>query len=361
MRVLLFIFFALTVLALPAESEPLEFFKTSEILPLEFYTRMNTNLNFCGEEVPLNNQEVRERLEKELLLIIWDRPQVILWIKRSSRYMPYIEKMLKQNNMPDDLKYIPIIESALRPHAESDKGAMGHWQFIQSTGKKYGLTINSNFDDRRNIFKSTDAALRYFKVLHEIMGSWTLAAAAYNAGDNRLEKEIETQKTRNYYHLYIPLETQRYIFRILAAKMILSDPKKYGFNLKNEDLYPPLQFDRIDIECEHKVPIQIIAQAANTYFKDIKDLNPEIRGHELPIGTHSIMIPKGAGKGFQSRYEKLLEAYNKSEDKSIYIVKEGDTLITIANKHNVPFNSLLKWNNLKPNSRIHPGKRIIIH
>ncbi|MCJ7773980.1 MAG: transglycosylase SLT domain-containing protein, partial [Desulfobacterales bacterium] len=300
-------------------------------------------------------------LEKELLLTIWDRPQVILWIKRSNRYMPYIEKMLKQNNMPVDLKYVPIIESALRPHAESTKGAMGHWQFIKSTGKRYGLTIDSHVDDRRNIFKSTEAAIRYFKALHEIVGSWTLAAAAYNMGENRLEKEIEIQETRNYYYLYIPLETQRYVFRILSAKMILSDPKKYGFDLKEDDLYPPLQFDRVDIECEHQVPIQIIARAANTYFKEIKDLNPEIRGHELPRGTHSLLIPKGASKGFKSRYDKLLESHRKSADKNIYLVKKGDTLSSIADKHNVPFSSLLKWNNLNTNSRIYPGEKLIIH
>jgi len=361
MRVGLLIFFILFVLIVPAQSKPLDIFDSPDFPPLESYIRMNTGLDFCGEDVPLNNPDVRERLEKELLLAIWDRPQVVLWIKRSSRYMPYIEKMLKQNNMPDDLKYIPIIESALRPHAESHKGAIGHWQFIASTGKKYGLTINSYVDDRRNLFKSTKAAIRYFQALKDITGSWTLAAAAYNMGEKRLEKEIEIQKTRNYYHLYIPLETQRYIFRILSAKVILSDPKKYGFNLIKEDLYPPIQFDRIEIECEHKVPIQIVAQAANTYFKDIKDLNPEIRGHELSRGTHTLLIPKGSAKGFNARFKKLLEGYNKSEERHIYIVQKGDTLSTIADKHNVPLSSLLRWNHLKANSNIYPGERLIIH
>lgn len=361
MRIIFFIFFILSVFITPAQSKPLEIFKSSEFPSLTPYIKIDKALDFCGEKVPLGNQDVLERLEKELLLAIWDRPQVILWIKRSNRYIPYIEKMLKQHNMPDDLKYIPIIESALRPHAESTKGAMGHWQFIKSTGKKYGLTIDSYVDDRRNIFKSTEAALRYFKALQEITGSWTLAAAAYNMGENRLEKEIEIQKTRNYYYLYIPLETQRYVFRILSAKMILSNPKKYGFDLKEDDLYPPLQFDRIDIKCDHKVPIQIIAQAANAYFKEIKDLNPEIRGSELPRGTYTLLVPKGGARGFKSRYGKLLESYSKSSDKNIYVVKKGDTLSTIADKHNVPFSSLLKWNNLNSKSQIYPGEKLIIH
>jgi membrane-bound lytic murein transglycosylase D len=360
MRIVFIVFFALSILIVPTQSKSLEIFKPSKFPVLVPYTRINTDLYFCGEKVPLDNQEVRERLEKELLLTIWDRPQVVLWIKRSNRYMPYIEKVLKKNNLPEDLKYVPIIESALRPHAKSHKGAVGHWQFIKSTGKKYGLTINRNFDDRRNIFKSTLAAARYFKTLHDIVGSWTLAAAAYNMGDRRLETEMDIQKTKNYYHLYIPLETQRYMFRILAAKIVLSDPQKYGFNLIEEDLYPPLQFDQIDIDCKHSVPIQVIAQAANTYFKAIKDLNPEIRGDELPRGTHSILIPKGSARGFESRYNALLGKHQKTYKKNIYIVKKGDALSTIAKKLNVSYSSLLKWNNLSSKSKIYPGNRLII-
>lgn len=358
-KVFILAFCLLIIIIQPAQPKSLEIFKSSQFPPLELYIRLGA-LDFCGEPVPLDNQEVRERLEKELLLTVWDRPQVILWIKRANRYMPYIEKMLKKHGAPDDLKYIPVIESALRPLAVSHKGAMGHWQFIRSTGRRYGLTINSHFDERRNIFKSTEAAIRYLKVLHEMMGSWTLAAAAYNMGENGLISDIETQKTRNYYHLYIPLETQRYIFRILSAKLILSDPKKYGFNLTNEDLYPPLEFDRIDVECKHRVPLHIVAEAAGTYFKAIKDLNPDIRGEELPRGTHTILIPKGAAGKFQSRYEKLVGGYSGSSDAHVYVVRKGDTLSTIAGRHNVPFRSLLKWNNLNPRSRIYPGDRLII-
>ena len=156
-------------------------------------------IDFCGEPVDLANPEVRERMEKELLLTLWDRPQVILWIKRSTRYMPIIEKMLRENAMPDDLKYVAIIESALRPHAGSRKGAIGFWQFLKSTGQKYGLRINAEIDERRNIFASTQAAINYFKDLHMMLGSWTLSAAAYNMGELGLESEMVSQKENDYY------------------------------------------------------------------------------------------------------------------------------------------------------------------
>lgn len=264
-------------------------------------------LEFCGERVPIEIQEVRERLEKELLLSLWDRPQVILWLKRSRRYLSPIGEMLQEGGLPDDLKYIAVAESALRPHAESEKGAIGFWQFMKHTGRQYGLVINNHVDERRNLFASTQAALRYFKDLHRIFGSWTLVSAAYNMGGNGLRTEIMEQGIDNYYYLYLPLETQRYVFRVLSAKLIFSNPVHYGFHLSEGDYYPPLQFDRIQVVCQQDTPIRIIAQAAKTHFKEIKDLNPEIRGYALPQGTHSILIPRGASKGFQIRYESLLK------------------------------------------------------
>ncbi len=133
------------------------------------------DLKLCGETVPINTQEVRERLEKELLLIIWDRAQVVLWLKRSRRFFPTIERILKEKNMPDDLKYVAIAESALRAHAGSHKGAIGFWQFMAATGRRYELVINRRIDERRHIVFSTRAAIRYFEFLHAEFGSWALA------------------------------------------------------------------------------------------------------------------------------------------------------------------------------------------
>jgi membrane-bound lytic murein transglycosylase D len=318
-------------------------------------------LSFCGEGVPLENQEVLERFEKELLLSIWDRPQVLLWLKRSRRYLPYIEKMLKENRMPEDLKYLAIAESALRPHAGSRKGAIGFWQFLADTGRKYGLIIDESIDERRNLFSSTRAAIRYFKELYQSMGSWTLAAAAYNMGEEGLTAEIMVQHTRDYYRLYLPLETQRFIFRILSVKLILLDPVKFGFNLNDDDYYPALEFDRISIDCFQEIPLSLIAKASGTDFKVIKDLNPEIRGHYLTEGTHTILIPKGAKKGFNERYKKRVKDYESDKTDRIYVIKEGDNLTSIAEKFDVPLAVLIIWNRIDLNDPIHPGDRLIIY
>lgn len=325
------------------------------------HIKINETLDFCGETVTQDLQEVRERLEKELLLMIWDRPQVALWIKRSTRYLPIIETLLRENDMPDDLKYVAIVESALRPHVGSRKGAVGFWQFLESTGEKYGLRIDAEIDERRNIFASTLAAIQYFKALYEQLGSWTLSAAAYNMGELGLQSEMVAQKSKDYYQLYLPLETQRYVFRIIAAKMILTDPERFGFQFTDEDLYPPLVFDRIQVECFQDTPIQIVAQAANTYFKVIKDLNPEIRGHYLAAGTHSLLIPRGAAAGFDARFKLLVQQWKAENQERVYVVQKGDNLTGIAERFKVPLPALLIWNRLDGQKPIHPGDRLIIY
>lgn len=338
-----------------ASLEPAEFPSLISSLKIE------TPLEFCGEHVPLKEQEVRERFEKELMLSLWGRPQVILWLKRSTRYLPHIEKTLKENGLPDDLKYIAIAESALRPHVGSGKGAMGFWQFMRSTGRKQGLVINEYSDERRNLFASTRAAIKYFNELNIKFKSWTLAAAAYNMGEEGLMAEILEQNTEDFYHLYLPLETQRYIFRILCIKLIFSDPERYGFKLVEEDFYPSLTFDRIRIECSQEIPIRIIADAAKTHFKEIKDLNPEIRGHYLAKGVHEILVPEGASKGFQERYKTNVEKYSTALKERIYVVKKGDNLSLIADRFGVPLTALLIWNRIDIKESIHPGDRLLIY
>jgi hypothetical protein len=317
-------------------------------------------LNFCGESVPLDKQEVRERLEKELLVTLWNRPQIILWMKRSGRYMPFIEETLKQNNMPEDLKYLAIIESSLISHVSSSKGAKGYWQFMEETGKRYGLKVDSDVDERRNFFSSTNAAISYLKKLYEYFGSWTLAAAAYNMGEEGLKTETMVQKEGNYYNLYLPAETQQYIFRAISAKVILSNPKKYGFELTKESLYPPLQFDRVELMCDQDTPVSIIAQAAGTSFKVIRDLNPEIRGHYLVKGRHIILIPRGTDEGFQTRYKDLLKKWLAERKEHIYVVKKGESLSSIAAHFNVPLPAILIWNNLRTIKHVKPGDRLFI-
>lgn len=328
---------------------------------LVYSLRIDAPLKFCGEEVPLENREVRERLEKEILLSLWDRPQIVLWLKRSTRYLPYIEQSLKKNGMPDDLKYLAVAESALLPHAGSKNGAMGFWQFMPGTGRKYGLIVDEHVDERRNFYASTDAAMKYLKELHKQLNSWTLVAAAFNMGEEGLMAEILEQGTDDYYQLYLPLETQRYIFRVLSVKLIFSDPVKYGFDLTESDYYPPLEFDRVKVNCPREIPVRIIAQAGKTQFKVIKDLNPEIRGYYLSKGKHNILIPKGASKGFSARYRDCMKKYIAGQKERIYIVKKGDNLSTIAEKYDVPLKNLLIWNHMDVTHPIHPGDRLIIN
>jgi len=317
--------------------------------------------DFCGEPVPMENPEVRERFEREFLLSAWNEPQVILWLKRSKRYFSIIEPMLKSAGLPDDLKYVAVAESALRCHAGSSQGAVGFWQFMPSTGRKYGLTIDSRKDERRNIFRSTEAAITYFKELRGEFGSWTLAAAAYNMGEQGLMTEILEQRTDNYYELYLPLETQGFLFRILAVKLIMTHPEKIGFQLQPGDYYPPLAFDRIRIDCAGETPLRLVAQAAGTQFKVIKDLNPDIRGYYLAQGTHQIFVPKGASAGFQERFAQLVKESDSGQDRRIYIVKKGDTLSSIAAEFDVPLPALLIWNRIDPTRPIHPGNRLTIY
>jgi hypothetical protein len=318
-------------------------------------------LTLCHEPVPLHDTRIRERFEKEMLLALWDRPQVLLWIKRAPRYFPFIVEALNARKMPDDLKYLAVAESALRPHAGSSKGAVGFWQLLPDTARKYGLTVDRFIDERRNLFTATPGALRYLKELHGKFSSWTLALAAYNMGEQGLTAEILEQGTKDYYKLYLPLETQRFVFRVMAVKLILSDPQQYGFNLAPDQLYKPIVFDQASVDCFQEIPIALVARAAGSHFKEIKDLNPHLRGHYLQAGHHPIHLPPGQSAGFQARLNELISHYKQDKQKRLYIVQSGDSLSTIAEKFGVPLAALIIWNRIDHKRPIHPGDRLVIY
>lgn len=317
-------------------------------------------LTFCNEPVPLNETDTKESLERELLVALNNSDDVILWLKRSNRYFPHIEKTLKDNGLPDDLKYIVIIESFLKPLATSHKGAVGYWQFIEKTGSRYGMKINKDTDERRNFFISTQAALAYLKDLYSIFNSWTLSAAAYNMGEDGLKTEMVMQKVNNFYHLYLNQETQRYIFKILAAKIILSDPDKFGFHLTEDDLYKPVQFETVEITTNQSLPVYLIATAANSFFKEIKELNPQLKSYYLPAGKYNISVPRGAASGFKERYELLIKQWLEEKNKSIYTVVKGDNLSTIAKRFNVSIKAIMNWNDISDVRTVSPGDKLII-
>lgn len=269
--------------------------------------RSSKKLTLCSETVPLDNQSVWEMLDREFVVSVGNIPQVVMWLKRASRYFPYIEARLKEKGLPEDLKYLAVIESSLMIYSHSPKGAVGSWQFIDGTARRYNLRVNEWFDDRMNFSKSTDAAIDYLRHLYKTFDSWALAFAAYNCGESRIKREIREQGVNNYYKLDLPLETERFVFRILAAKIILSNPENYGFYLDEDEDYDPVKFDEVWVDIPFNVQIRVIAEAANSFFKEIKELNPEIRGYYLPPGKHLIRIPKENSVLFKENFKRWLE------------------------------------------------------
>jgi len=252
----------------------------------------------CEERFPLEDRNVWENLDREFLVALSNEAQVLLWMKRARRYFPFIEKRLKEMELPDDLKYVTITESGLRPEAVSSSGAAGIWQFIPSTGEKYGMRKNRNIDERFDFFKATEGALSYLKSLYEEFKSWTLSMAAYNAGENKVRKEIDLQKTRNYFYLDLPSETERYVYKIAVAKIILSDPRRYGYTLEEKEFYNPLQMERVQIELTQPLPVMEIARATGFFYKEIKEMNPHLFEETIPPGNHFLNLPPGTSERF---------------------------------------------------------------
>ena len=204
-------------------------------------------IDFAGEIVPIEFPDIKERFDKELLVNTYWQSNMLLLLKRANKYFPLIEKILKEEGIPDDFKYLAVIESALE-NARSPKGAKGFWQIMPNTGREYGLEVNANVDERYHIEKSTRVASSYLIKAKKRLGSWTLAAASYNRGMSGISHLLKKQLADNYYDLLLNNETNRYIFRILAVKEIMSHPDRYGFVFSKEDLYTPIPLRKIGLD-----------------------------------------------------------------------------------------------------------------
>jgi len=268
------------------------------------YFRAPDKATLCGEPVPLDDPAVREDLDREFTTTVWSRIQTTMWIKRAHRYFPEIERKIRDYRLPADLKYVVLVESDLRLKARSSAGAQGPWQFMAPTAQRFQLRTNDAIDERLEITASTDAALRYLQDLHRLFQNWPLALAAYNCGEGRVKKEMAAQGVNNYYHLSLPEETERYVFRVIATKIILESPGRYGFDVPPDQLYPPLDCDEVNFFISREVPVKTIAAAFGTYYKAIKRLNPWIKGANLPPGSHHLKIPKGAAPRFKEAYQR---------------------------------------------------------
>jgi membrane-bound lytic murein transglycosylase D len=241
-------------------------------------------LYFAGERVPLEDPDVRERLDRELLININWHSNTLLCMKMANRYFPEIEKALTENGVPTDFKYLALIESAFRPDP-SPAGAAGFWQFIKGTAQKYDMEINDQVDERYNIEKSTVGACIYLKDAKEKLGNWTLAAASYNMGLPGLMQRVKEQQMGSYYDMYFNPETSRYVFRMLALKIIFSNPKKAGYLVQPDELYQPYKFKVVEVDTSIASIADFAAQFGLKY-KHIKILNPWMRDAFLPDKTH---------------------------------------------------------------------------
>lgn len=237
------------------------------------------NLNLAGERVPIERQHIRERMDRELLVNTYWQSNGLLLLKRANKYFPILEPLLKEYGLPDDFKYLAVAESALIDETSS-VGAAGMWHFMKNTGKEYGLEINQNVDERYHIEKSTKVAAQYLIKAKERFGSWTLAAAAYNAGNYGVSRRLEAQGVISYYDAFLPNETERYVLRIIALKEVLSNPRKYGFKFEEKDLYTMEKTRTIKVDSAI-TNIALFAKNFGLNYKELKLHNPWLRQNKL--------------------------------------------------------------------------------
>lgn len=288
------------------------------------------NMGFAGEKIPYNDFTVIEGLERELLVNTYFHSQTILMHQRANRWFPIIEPILKKNGVPDDFKYLALVESNLS-NSVSPKGATGFWQFIEGTAKQYGLEMNDEIDERYNVEKSTEAACKYFNQAYKAFENWTLVAASYNIGIEGLKNQIDKQKTNSYYNLALNDETARYVFRVLAVKEIISHPKNYGFLLRKKDLYPVITTQRFKID-SGITDLASFAQQHNISYKILKYFNYWLRKSTLTNKdkkTYYLDIPK---PGYDEEYMARITSFNESTP------DKKDNLNAVSEKDTIPSN-----------------------
>ena len=251
------------------------------------------SLSFADEQVPLDEPDILERMDRELLVNTYWQSNGLLMFKRANKYFPIIEPILKKNGVPDDFKYLAVIESGLQ-NITSPAGAKGFWQIMRTTGREYGLEVNSNVDERYNLEMATQVACDYLNNAKEKFGSWTLAAASYNAGMAGISKQLDRQGANNYYDLVLGEETGRYIFRIIALKEILNHPDKYGFNFRVKDLYNTIPTYKVEVDTAVTDFVKF-SEKFGINYKILKLHNPWLREAHLNNKTRKqyyIQIPE---------------------------------------------------------------------
>lgn len=240
------------------------------------------NLEFAGEKVPIEYPYVKEAIDREVLTSSCMHTSTMLTLRATKRYFPVIEPILKKYGIPDDFKYLCMAESALNPNAVSSARAAGLWQFMTSAAREYGLETGENTDLRYHVEKATEAACRYLLKAYEQFGSWTLAAASYNAGPNGVNRRMGIQDVEDYWDLFLPEETMRYVPRIISLKLIESDPARYGFNLTEDDYFKPYQNYTVITVNHQNIDWSKLASEHGTNYRQLRILNPWIRSYNYP-------------------------------------------------------------------------------
>jgi len=348
-----FAFFVNPAAASPARTSPL--LPSGTTTPVPIFT-LPKKFTLCDEEIPLNRRHSREMFDREFTIVVYNRPQVILWLKRAPRYLPYFTRHLQKAGLPEDLKYLPVIESSLLEDIHSRAGAAGLWQFIKHTGRRFGLRINSVIDERLDPQAATQAAIRYLTFLHQEFGNWSLALAAYNCGEQRVAKELTRQRARNYFQLCLPRESERYLYRLAAIKLLLTQPRHYGFFIPPNQLYEPLPNRRVVLNFKVHYAIADFAEALGCSYHTLKKLNPQLISDRLPRGRFNLVLPAGC----RSEPQKLparLTPLPAASGPRFHRVKAGDTLGAISRRYHIPTQRLRKLNHLK-NNTIYSGQRL---
>ncbi len=252
--------------------------------------KLPKNMDFSGEKAPLHDVDVYERIDRELLVNTYWQSNGLLMFKRTHKFFPIIEPILARNGIPDDFKYLALIESGLQ-NVTSPAGAKGFWQIMKGTGREYGLEVNENVDERYHLEKATQVACDYLNASKKRFGSWTLAAAAYNAGNKRIAERLEQQQVQDYYDLLLNNETARYLPRILAVKEIIKHPTKYGFSFDKEDLY--VSERSVEVKVDTAITdITRFAKGFGMNYKEFKRYNPWLRERHLNNKSRKLYMMK---------------------------------------------------------------------
>ena len=270
----------------------------AQAFPANYSTHeVPSSVTFCGKSIDLTRYDRYERMDRELLAFTYMHSTSIQMIKKANRYFPIVEPILKANGIPDDFKYLMVIESNLNPNARSSAGAAGLWQFMQTTGREYGLEVNKNIDERYHVEKATEAACKYLKDAYDKYQDWIAVAASYNAGQARISTQFEKQQVNDMLDLFLVEETARYVYRIIAAKIMFSNPSAFGFRLRTKDLYMPISYKEVTVNTGISNLAEWAKKQGITYAL-LKNMNPWLRDNFLQNvskRTYTLKIPTAEG------------------------------------------------------------------